>query len=61
MSNFSVSTVPVDALVPIGARASAGTVMTKFKSHIYMGPALQGLKCWKIPAIVFGPQCVNII
>ena len=27
MSNFSISTVPADALAPFGARASAGTVM----------------------------------
>ena len=32
MSNFVVSTVPADDLAPTGARASAGTVMTKFRS-----------------------------
>ena len=29
---FSVSTVPADGLAPLGARTSAGTVMTKFGS-----------------------------
>ena len=28
MSNFIIGTVPADALAPIGARASAGIVMT---------------------------------
>ena len=31
-----VSTVPADGLAPLGARASAGTVMTKFGTHMYM-------------------------
>ena len=30
MSNFVLSPVPADALALLGARASAGTVMTKF-------------------------------
>ena len=36
MSTFSVSTVTVDGLAPLGARTSAGKVMTKFGSHIYI-------------------------
>ena len=40
MYNFVVGIVPADGLVPIGARASAGTVMTKLGSHT--GPALGG-------------------
>ena len=35
-SNFAVMTVPADGLAPLGARPSAGTVMTKFKLvHVY--------------------------
>ena len=41
--NFAVSTVPADGLAPPGARASAGTVMTKFVPHIYSRLALEGL------------------
>ena len=32
MNNFQVITVPADGLAPLGARASAGTMMTKFVS-----------------------------
>ena len=42
MSNF-VIIVPADGLAPLGARASAGTMMTKSGSHIYTWPAPQGL------------------
>ena len=34
MYNLSVITVPADNLAPFGARPSAGTVMTKFKSYL---------------------------
>ena len=34
MSNFSVSTVPADGIAPLGAKPSAGTVMTKFEFSI---------------------------
>ena len=34
MTKFSVSTVPADGLAPLGARTSAGTVMTKFATCI---------------------------
>ena len=44
MSNFSVRTVPADGPAPLGAGASAGTVMAKVGSRIYMGLALKGLK-----------------
>ena len=37
MPNFQIGTVPADA------RPSAGTVMTKYKSSMYIGPALTGL------------------
>ena len=40
MCNFIVNTVPADGLAPLGARPSAGTVMTKSRSHTYTGPAL---------------------
>ena len=39
MSNFVVSTVPADGLVPLVVKASAGTVITKFKSGIYTDQA----------------------
>ena len=42
MSKSVVITVPADALAPNGARTSAATVMTMFRSCIYMGPALVG-------------------
>ena len=32
ISNFAVSSVFTDGLAPLGAKASADTVMTKFKS-----------------------------
>ena len=40
MTDFVLITVLADVLAPSGARTSAGTVMTKFVSGIYMGPAL---------------------
>ena len=36
-----ISTVPADDIAPLGAMASAGTVMTWFASLIYVGPALE--------------------
>ena len=36
---FLFSTVSADVLAPLGARTSAGTVMTKFKSNINTDPA----------------------
>ena len=36
MSNFIVSIVPADGLAPLGARSSAGTVMTKLKLGVYI-------------------------
>ena len=38
---FVVVTMPADALAPLGARPSAGTVMTEVLSHICMGPAME--------------------
>ena len=38
-----VSIVPADGLAPLGARSSAGAVMTNFRYNIGMGPALEGL------------------
>ena len=43
MSNFVGCTAPADGLAPSGARASAGTVMTRFGSLIHMGPTLEGI------------------
>ena len=36
MFNFVVITVPADVLAPLGARASAGTVMTKSGFCVYI-------------------------
>ena len=55
-AEFSISTVRADGLAPIGARPSAGTVMSRFKSFIYTGSALEGwlwlvpdsLLCWHV-------------
>ena len=43
MFNLEVSTVPADGLAPVGARPSAGSVMTTFRAQIYTGPALEEL------------------
>ena len=32
--NFVVGTIPADGLRPLGAKASAGTVVTKFRSYV---------------------------
>ena len=44
IENISVvlSTVPADGLASSGARPSAGTVVKKFGSTLYTGPALDG-------------------
>ena len=34
--HFIVSTVPVDGLAPLGAKASVGAMMIKLMSHLYM-------------------------
>ena len=34
--------VPVDDPAPLGARTSAGTMMTRIGLHIYPGQALEG-------------------
>ena len=34
--SFSISTVPADDIAPLGARPSAGAVMTEFKSHLVL-------------------------
>ena len=41
MCNLIVSTVPADALAPLGARASADTMMVKISSHMCKGPATE--------------------
>ena len=43
MFNLIVSTVPADVLAPLGARPSAGTVLTKFGSSKFTGLELEGL------------------
>ena len=48
VSNFIAITVRADGLAPNGARPSAGTVMTKFVTHMNMGPALVGLSFTRI-------------
>ena len=44
MFNFIVNNVPAYDFALLGARAFAGTVMSKFRSNIYKGPALERLK-----------------
>ena len=44
MCNSVISIVPADGLALLGARPSAGTVMTKFGSCMYKGPSLEMLK-----------------
>ena len=41
---FAVFTVPADGLAPLGARPSAGTVQTKFRSCVKVQD--QYSKCW---------------
>ena len=41
MPNFIIITVAADALAPLGARASAGAVMSRFRSYINIGPAVE--------------------
>ena len=43
MCNCVAIIVPADDLEPWDARTSAGTVMTRWGSHIYMVPAFKGL------------------
>ena len=38
ISTCKVNTMPVDGLAPLGTMTSVGTVMTKFRSHIYISP-----------------------
>ena len=42
-SSCEVSRANSDAFAPLGDRAPAGTVTTKFGAGLYMGPALDGL------------------
>ena len=42
LSYFSDNTVPADALAPDGARASAGTVVTKYGPCMSIGTSLEG-------------------
>ena len=48
ISNFVVSNVSADGLALLGARASAGTVMIKYRSLIYWPGT------WKANDIVYG-------
>ena len=43
MSYFVVITVLTDCLTPLGAGKSAGILMTRFRSHVYTAPAVEGL------------------
>ena len=47
----AVSTVPVDICAPSGARPSAGKVITKFKSCIYIGLAFEGFTWFAMPLL----------
>ena len=47
MSKFSVSAMPADDLAPLGARSSAGTVLTKFMS-VYL---MHGTGIWRAKII----------
>ena len=60
ISNFAISTVPADGPAPLGARSSAGTVMTKFGSCISTAAALEWLPtmCTVLSADVIG-QSIN--
>ena len=60
MLKFSVNTVSADGLAPWGARPSAGTVMTKFGSCIYMGPTIEGLEWQSILHKSHGKTTSNI-
>ena len=44
MFNFLVIIVPADGLAPLGAKASADTVIVKFGSHVLMKLALKRSK-----------------
>ena len=46
MSGLVVITVPADGLAQLDGWTSAGTMMTKFRSHL--GPAIKGLIFWAI-------------
>ena len=46
MFSIVIITVTADGLAPLGARPSAGKVMTKFGSRIYTRPALERDKEW---------------
>ena len=48
LSRVSVSTVPADGIAPLGARPSAGTVMTKFKPSTCKGLSSWGIKTEQI-------------
>ena len=39
---FIVIAVTADGLVPLGAMASSGTAMTKFRFGVYTGEAIEG-------------------
>ena len=62
MSNFPVSIMPADGLVPLGARTSAGMVMTKL--GLCTGLALKGLTYRHIMGDIgshFGRWCLQNI
>ena len=50
-SKFSSINVPVDGVVPLGARTSAGTVMTRFRCHIFTAMPLGNLGAVRHQAI----------
>ena len=56
--NFVVTTVPADGLAPLGARASAGTVMINFRSRLY-----RSINTWRVNEPVqkrFNPSVYTI-
>ena len=64
VSDFVVSRVPADGLAPLGARASAGTIIIKFGSRIYMqdrhlkAQNENGWHIWKIPINVWDHKII---
>ena len=58
---FIVITVATDGLAPLGARPSAGTLITKYESCIYIGPALEGAYILDQHFKVIRPYCILVI
>ena len=57
LSHFVFSSVPAYGLWPLGARTSAGTVMTR--SCIFVGPATKGLTKFMCPLLAVNDMWTN--